>query len=156
MKHVIVSKSAHETSQAGFRLGKSLRPATVIAIQGPLGGGKTCFVQGIALGLEIPDNVISPTYILAIPYSGRLRLLHIDAYRIQDSDELVELGLSEELDSGTVLAIEWFDRFASDFPPADLTIAFADTNSELERRIQIESVSESGLEVITRFMQKTG
>ena len=151
MKFERLSNSAEETGQTGFQIGSMVPAGAVIALQGPLGGGKTCFVQGIALGLGIVNEVVSPTYTLVIPYSGRLKLLHVDAYRIRDADELMELALEEELETGAVLAIEWFSRFENEFPAADVIVTFADGKTEFQRIISIESCSEAGREVVARL-----
>src|SRR6187549_931467 len=108
-----VSNSPEETFNFGFQIGETLRGGEILLLTGPLGAGKTLLVKGIcaALGIEAED-VTSPSFTLVNPYGGRLRLYHIDLYRLDegvtaahavDLDEL----LSEE---ESVIAIEWAER----------------------------------------------
>ena len=85
----------------------------MVGLTGPLGAGKTCFVQGLARGLGVPDGerVASPTFNIVLDHAGRLPLHHVDLYRLGDEGELAELGLGELLASGGVSAVEWLDRF---------------------------------------------
>lgn len=91
----------------------------VVALEGELGAGKTCLVQGLARGLGVPQerNVRSPSFTLINEHPGRVRLYHVDLYRIQDAAELGELGLEEYFDAGGVAAVEWLDRFPELKPP---------------------------------------
>jgi len=100
----------------------------VLALVGPLGAGKTTFVQGLARGLDVPPerHVASPTFALVNEHPGRVPLVHADLYRIEHERELAELGLIDAFDRAAV-AIEWLDRFP-DAAPADrlqIEIAFA-------------------------------
>jgi tRNA threonylcarbamoyladenosine biosynthesis protein TsaE len=100
----------------------------VLALVGPLGAGKTTFVQGLARGLDVPPDrhVASPTFALVNEHPGRVPLVHADLYRIEHERELAELGLIDAFDRAAV-AIEWLDRFP-DAAPADrlqIEIAFA-------------------------------
>ncbi len=108
----ITTNSPRETKTLGKRIGKSLKSGSVLALNGELGSGKTCFVQGLAKGLEVPDNyyITSPTYTLINRYPGRLPFFHVDLYRIEESYELEEIGFYEILDGKGVVAIEWADR----------------------------------------------
>src|SRR5438094_844590 len=107
---------------------RRLPAGDVLALVGPLGAGKTTFVQGLARGLGVPPDrhVASPTFALVNEHPGRVPLVHADLYRIEDARELLELGLSDAFDRAAV-AIEWLDRFP-DAAPADrleIAIAFA-------------------------------
>jgi tRNA threonylcarbamoyladenosine biosynthesis protein TsaE len=107
----------------GERLGRALVAGDVIALQGPLGAGKTTFVQGLARGTGVPPgrHVASPTFALVNEHPGRVPLGHADLYRIADPRELEELGLSDAFDRAAV-AIEWLDRFPDAAPPERLEI----------------------------------
>jgi tRNA threonylcarbamoyladenosine biosynthesis protein TsaE len=96
----------------GERLGRGLAVGDLLALIGPLGAGKTTFVQGVARGVGVPADrhVASPTFALVNEHPGRVPLVHADLYRIEDPRELVELGLGEAFDRAAV-AIEWLDRF---------------------------------------------
>ena len=83
----------------------------VVSLIGPLGAGKTTLSKGIAKGLLITDVVVSPSYMIARTYQGRMAMHHIDAYRISSLDELVEIGLDDFLPPDTgISVVEWPDR----------------------------------------------
>jgi tRNA threonylcarbamoyladenosine biosynthesis protein TsaE len=125
----LTAATAADTQAIAQRLGRLLQRGDVLALVGPLGAGKTTFVQGLARGLEVPADrhVASPTFALVNEHPGRVPLVHADLYRIEDARELAELGLTDAYDRAAV-AIEWLDRFP-DAAPADrlqITIAFAE------------------------------
>ncbi len=115
----IDAPTAAAMQELGERLGRALAVGDVIALAGPLGAGKTTFVQGLARGAGVPPgrHVASPTFALVNEHPGRVRLVHADLYRIADPRELEELGLADAFDRAAV-AIEWLDRFP-DAAPAD-------------------------------------
>ena len=104
-------------------MGRALAVGDVLALVGPLGAGKTTFVQGVARGLEVPADrhVASPTFALVNEHPGRVPLVHANLYRINDPRELDELGLADAFDRAAV-AIEWLDRFPDAAPSERLTI----------------------------------
>lgn len=104
------SASPQETHVLAQRLGELATPGTVLVLDGPLGAGKTSFVQGLARGLGITGVVNSPTFTIVKEYRGRLPLYHFDLYRLEDAEELWELGLEEYLAAGGVCALEWGER----------------------------------------------
>jgi tRNA threonylcarbamoyladenosine biosynthesis protein TsaE len=114
-------ETAQETQRLAARLGRTLRVGDVIALSGPLGAGKTTFVQGLAEGLEVPADrrVASPTFALANEHPGRIRFVHVDFYRIRTPAELPELGLEESYDQAAT-AIEWAERFPDSLPADSL------------------------------------
>jgi tRNA threonylcarbamoyladenosine biosynthesis protein TsaE len=109
------------TRQLGRRLAPVLFPGAVIALEGPLGAGKTELVRAIAEGLNISDRraVSSPTFVLIQEYEGRLPIFHFDAYRLRSPAEFFDLGAQEYFQAGGVCLIEWADKVAS-FLPAEL------------------------------------
>jgi thiamine-monophosphate kinase len=114
-----VTKSPQETFALGQALGHVLRGGDFIALSGPLGAGKTHLVKGIAAGLGVLDDepVVSPTFVLIREYRGRLKLYHIDAYRLHGPAELLSLGLDEIIaEPDAVTALEWADRVADAIP----------------------------------------
>jgi tRNA threonylcarbamoyladenosine biosynthesis protein TsaE len=108
---VIVTHSQTETEAVGRELAARLTAGSVVLLFGELGAGKTALVRGLAEGLGItPDEVSSPTFTLMQEYrGGRLPLIHVDLYRLDDPREIDDLGL-EELGEGAVLAIEWAEK----------------------------------------------
>lgn len=112
-----------ETDLLAKELASSLKPGMMIALTGPYGAGKTYFVKSVAEALGIDrDLVVSPTFSLIQSYSGKLPLVHIDAWRIKDRDEYRELGIDEMMESESVVFMEWAERFESLLPADRLTI----------------------------------
>ncbi len=110
-----------------------LKGGEIIAIEGPLGSGKTTLVKGIAKALEIEEEVTSPTYTLISEYEGRLPLHHMDLYRIGSVSEFEMLGASELMYDKGVSVIEWSDRVSSSLPEETLTVSIRITgNGERE------------------------
>jgi len=116
----LLAESEEETREVGRRLGEALAPGDVVALTGDLGAGKTCMTQGVARGLEVPasETVRSPTFVLLHVHEGRHPLYHMDLYRLQDPEELEDLGYREVFYGGGVTVIEWAER-AGDRLPED-------------------------------------
>ena len=100
-----------ETLNLGIKLSQNLNPQSIVLLQGPIGAGKTSFVQGIAKGLSISEDITSPTFALSHHYnSGRIPLIHLDLYRLENISSAKEVFYYEEeeaLQSKAVLVIEW-------------------------------------------------
>ena len=111
-----VSRSAAQTRAWGKKLGRLLRGGEIIGLSGELGSGKTCFVRGMAEGLQVAKEawIRSPTFTLINEYDGRLPLYHIDLYRVGSRKEMEELNLREYLFSDGVSVIEWFEHLPED------------------------------------------
>ncbi len=123
-KLTLTTHSAEETQAFAEALGRILKGGEVLALEGDLGAGKTCFVQGLAAGLEVPPEVYvcSPTYTLHDSYPGRKTLHHLDLYRLGDADELEEIGWRDYLDGEAIVVIEWANRIEDYLPPDFLLI----------------------------------
>jgi len=115
--HTLTTYSEADTVAAGRELAATLAPETTLLLFGDLGAGKTAFVRGLAEGVGVdPSDVSSPTFTLIQEYrGGRLPLLHVDLFRLNDAREIDDLGL-EELGSGGVIAIEWADKLPRPIP----------------------------------------
>lgn len=135
-----------ETIKLGEIIGKSLEPGSIIALRGDLGAGKTVLVKGIARGLGIEDEPVSPTFVIMNAYEGRIPLYHFDLYRISGADELIGIGSEEFLFGGGVSAVEWADRVEEIFPEytiyIDIKIPETGNGSENIREIKIEGKKE--------------
>jgi tRNA threonylcarbamoyladenosine biosynthesis protein TsaE len=110
------------TRAIGRALGREARPGTLIALVGELGAGKTQLAKGVAEGLEVPTVVNSPTFVLMNEHVGRLRLYHVDAYRLAQPEEAMDAGLIEERQADGVVVIEWADRLEGWLPADRLEI----------------------------------
>ena len=119
---VCVSPSPEETRAIAAAVAPSLQPGDVVALSGDLGAGKTCFVQGAAAALGVSGPVGSPSFVLVREYSGRIPVLHADAYRLNTLQELIDLGYEEVFDAGHVLFVEWADAVAPLLPPERLEV----------------------------------
>lgn len=111
-KHTV--KNVEETYELAKRIADTLQGGEVILLNGDLGAGKTTFTKGLAKALGIEDEVTSPTFtILNVYEDGRLKLNHLDMYRVDSADELAELGIEDCFDDESVTVIEWnkFERF---------------------------------------------
>ena len=110
----------------------------MVGLTGPLGAGKTCFVQGLARGLGVTGYVRSPTFILIHEYPGPVPLYHVDLYRVDPTD-LDGLGLEEILDGPGVTAVEWADRAAEALAAEHLSVDFAFGERESDRLLRLEA-----------------
>ena len=105
------TNSPAETERLGQPLGKLLEPGQVVALQGPLGAGKTALIRGIARGLGVTEPVTSPTYTIVNEYStGRVPLFHFDMYRLSGPEDLFDIGWEDYLDRDGVCVVEWSER----------------------------------------------
>jgi tRNA threonylcarbamoyladenosine biosynthesis protein TsaE len=125
----------------GQAIGNQLRGGEIIALTGELGAGKTLLAKGIASGVGIsPEHVTSPTFTFIHEYSGQLRLVHADLYRINNLDELKSIGLEDYYDPSTAVVIEWADRMGPDFSHDYLRIHLAHT----QRYIRLATLQAHG------------
>lgn len=128
-----ISHSAADTESLGEQWGREAQPGLVIALSGDLGAGKTQLVRGFARGLGIAARVHSPTFTLVNEYScGRLRLFHLDLYRLETPEHIRGAGIEEFLRPDGVAIVEWAER-----------IAEADLRSTKCRRVTIEVTSDT-------------
>jgi tRNA threonylcarbamoyladenosine biosynthesis protein TsaE len=116
------TKSVDDTRAVAEALADLARPGDVLVLAGDLGTGKTAFAQGFARGLGITEPVTSPTFILARTYEGRLRMHHLDVYRLEHLQEAEDLGLAELVDDRGVTLIEWGDVIAPTLPAEHLEV----------------------------------
>ncbi len=127
------TESPEETQALGEKLGRTLKRGDVIALIGDLGTGKTCLTQGIARGVGIASGEVvnSPSYILINEYNGIVPIYHIDLYRLENSEEVAELGLSEYVEGDGICIIEWAERMAEVLPDTciKIHITLAGTNA---------------------------
>ena len=152
----ILSTSVQATQTLGENLARLLAAGDVIALQGDLGAGKTNLVQGIARGLDITEDVNSPTFILANEYTrGRLPLYHIDAYRLENAAEARGFGLDDYLNGDGVTVIEWAERVRAALPQDVLWIEL-EYAGEQARRIRITAHGARAAAVLNELKHVVG
>lgn len=130
--------SVDETRALAAALAEVLRPGDVVLLTGEMGAGKTAFTQGLGSGLGYEGRITSPTFTIAHTYDGgRLRIHHLDVYRLEHLHEALDAGLAEMVDEGAVVVIEWGDAVIPLLPAdhLDMRISFVpldapDTESE--------------------------
>ncbi|MCI0661292.1 MAG: tRNA (adenosine(37)-N6)-threonylcarbamoyltransferase complex ATPase subunit type 1 TsaE [Acidobacteria bacterium] len=126
-----ITGSAEETFELAYSIGEGINEPTVFLLDGELGTGKTVFAKGIAAGLEIdPQDVNSPTFTIINQHQGRMRMYHIDLYRIEGA-ELGHLGLEELLDEAdAVIVVEWAERLGELAIPGAWRVNINDSGGE--------------------------
>ena len=136
-----ISHSPADTAALGERLGRAAQRGWVIALSGDLGAGKTQFVRGLARGLGVPGRVHSPTFTLVNEHGGgRLKLFHLDLYRLETAHQILNAGIEEYLSPAGVAVIEWAERLEDGRWKMEDGKAFV--------RVKIEILSETGRKII--------
>ena len=132
-----ISHSPADTEALGEKFGRAAQPGWVIALSGDLGAGKTQFVRGLARGLGIVGRVHSPTFTLVNEYSGgRLKLFHLDLYRLETAHQILTAGVEEYLSPDGVAVMEWAERiYDLRFTIYDLKKVKIEILGETERKI---------------------
>jgi tRNA threonylcarbamoyladenosine biosynthesis protein TsaE len=111
-----------ETRRVAAAIAGALRPGDVVSLTGELGAGKTCFVQGAAAALGVTEPVTSPSFLLRRDYCGRVPVIHVDVYRLETLQEVVDLGYADVVDSDSIAFIEWGDAMSQLLPPDHLEV----------------------------------
>ena len=122
----IISGSPERTFEIGKVIGRSLKKGDILALSGELGSGKTCFTQGLAKGLDVPAqyNVTSPTFTLLNEYPGRLKLSHLDVYRLSGAQDIEEIGYEDYFFGPGVIVIEWAEKIEQLIPDYGIWVFF--------------------------------
>ena len=129
--------TADETRAVGEAFAELLRPRDAVILTGELGAGKTTLVQGIARGLDVTDHVASPTFTLVREYHGRLDVAHVDVYRLERIQDVVDLGLEDLGDGEAVLLVEWGDAVEEVLPADHVTIELTGGSDDEARRVVV-------------------
>ncbi len=155
MEKEFILKTDQNTIEAGQKIGELLSSEFCIFLCGDLGSGKTTFTKGLAKGLEISEDyyITSPTYSIINEYPGRLKLCHIDLYRIEEVFELDEIGMDEIMDQeNTVIAIEWPEILDNDSSYSyDLKINFS-VHENISRKISIFASGRKGSNLLEKLL----
>lgn len=136
---VYTSDSVEKTEAIAADLAATLRGGECVALYGNLGAGKTQFVRGLVRGLRgSPRTVSSPTFVLLNVYpGGRLKIFHLDAYRVGGADDFEAIGFAELLEQGGVVVVEWAQRVRELLPARCISVRIQPTG-QTERHIEIE------------------
>lgn len=132
----VITMSPEETRILGAALAPNLLPGDVVSLAGDLGAGKTVFVQGLAAALGVEERITSPTFTLVHEYQGRFPVVHVDVYRLDSIQEVLDLGFEELLDPSAVLLVEWGEAVLPLLPRRYLEVAIrrsADVEADDER-----------------------
>ena len=130
----VLSDGPERTRAIGRAIGEAAAPGTVVALIGDLGAGKTQLAKGVAEGLGVASVVNSPTFVLMNEHSGRLRMYHSDAYRLEDPEDAMAAGLIDERQADGVVVIEWADRIRDWLPADRLEIAMHAPSADADVR----------------------
>jgi tRNA threonylcarbamoyladenosine biosynthesis protein TsaE len=133
----VITSSPEETRRLGEDLAAMLRAGDVVSLTGDLGAGKTTMVQGAARGLGVEQPVTSPTFTLVKEYRGRLPIHHMDIYRLDHVQDVLDLGFEEILDAGGVVFVEWGDAIDALLPTDHLQVTLTMPDEGEERRVEI-------------------
>lgn len=150
-----VSQSESVTQAFGRAIGLAGRAGDVVGLIGELGAGKTRLTKGVAEGLEVADEgkVRSPTFVLIREHVGRLRLFHVDAYRLSGAEELDSLGFEEILGQGGLTVVEWADHVAEGLPADRLSVRLSIAGPS-SRRISLSCGGQVSRALLERLEQE--
>lgn len=151
------TKSPDDTRALAAEMAPLSGPGDIVVLAGDLGAGKTVFAQGFGKGLGVAEPITSPTFTLVRAYEAPVPLLHLDVYRLDHLQELIDLGLAELLDSGRVALIEWGDLVTPALPADFLEVRLEMVEADDERLLRIRSVGaewSSRLTAIHRAVER--
>ena len=137
------TKSVDDTRALAGEIAALAKPGDLVVLAGDLGTGKTAFAQGFARGLGAGEPVTSPAFILVRTYEGRLPMIHMDVYRLDQMQELVDLGIAELLDDGGVTLVEWGDAVTPALPADFLEVRLESGTAPDDRLLTVRSVGPS-------------
>lgn len=145
----IITNSPEQTTETAKLLGEKLKPGHVVCINGELGTGKTAFTVGIARALGIEGYITSPTFTIVNEYVGRMPMYHFDVYRIDNEDEMFEIGFEEYINGEGITVIEWADLIKGILPKNRIEVLIQKDMSSGEnvRIITIKHVGEVSYEL---------
>jgi tRNA threonylcarbamoyladenosine biosynthesis protein TsaE len=140
----LATSSPDDTRSLGRAVAEALRPGDVVALAGDLGAGKTAFVQGAASGLGVTEPVVSPTFTLVREYDGRVHVVHVDVYRLDRINDVIDLGFDEFVDGSAVVFVEWGDVIQGLLPESWLAVDISlDDHDESRRAVRMTGTGPS-------------
>ncbi|WP_067625675.1 tRNA (adenosine(37)-N6)-threonylcarbamoyltransferase complex ATPase subunit type 1 TsaE [Alicyclobacillus acidiphilus] len=164
---VLTAVSPDETTACGRQLGERLQPGDVVLLVGPMGVGKTHFAKGVARGLDVMDEITSPTFTIVAEYEGRVPFAHMDLYRMYrnpDSStetltyaQLFDIGFEDYIDGEQVVLIEWplgIRELLDDYLLVDISFLTPDegSNEREARQIAVQAVGDRSAARLREWM----
>lgn len=146
----LISHSPEQTQKLGVSIGELASPGDIFLLVGGLGTGKTCLTQGIAWGLGIKEYAVSPSFVLVRELYGRLPLYHIDLYRLDHQEEIIELGLDDYLYGNGVCVVEWAEKGLKVLPAEHLLIEISYL-SDTERCFRLKPSGQRYQEMLNQL-----
>ena len=142
----VETRSAAETHAVAAAVAGVVRAGDVLLLSGDLGAGKTVFARGLAEGLDVDDQVVSPTFTIVREYAGRLPLVHVDVYRLDHVQELHDVGWDDYLDGDSVALVEWGDRVGALLPldRLDVRLDLTDGDDDAALDTRVVTLAPSG------------
>lgn len=143
--------SLKDTEEFGKRLGSFLKKGDILCLNGDLGAGKTTLTKSIGLGLGVDEYITSPTFALINEYDGRLKVYHFDVYRLENIDELDDLGFDEYFFGDGVCIIEWAEKIEN-MLPEEIIVLNISKGEKLDERVIVITGSGSRYKEVSREM----
>lgn len=143
----LVLGNLEETESFGIKFGKMLKSGDIVCLNGDLGAGKTTLTKSIGLGLGVEDYITSPTFSLINEYSGRFPVYHFDVYRLENVEELYDLGFDEYFYGNGISIIEWAEKITRFLPKERIVLDIEKGVNFDERIINIEGFGDRYIEI---------
>src|SRR5262245_3474029 len=135
----LTSKNPQDTLELARKIAKQLKKGAIVCLHGDLGAGKTTFVKGMVKALGVEENAVtSPTFVLMNIYEGKLPLYHFDLYRLENADDIMQIGYEEFLYGEGISVIEWAERLKELYPKEYVKIELRHKSAR-EREIVLET-----------------
>lgn len=149
----IICRNIDETKKIGYKLGSLLQKGDIVCLTGDLGAGKTTLTKSIALGLDVKEDVTSPTFTIINEYDGRLPVYHFDVYRIMDIDEMYDIGYEEYFYGNGACIVEWASQIKELIPKDHLWIEIKLGSDINNREFYIEGTTEHYKSIIEELVK---
>lgn len=150
MEKSFICSTEKETLALANRLAKLLPGRAFITLDGELGAGKTVFTRGLAAGLGLTDDILSPTFTIVAEHAGERPLYHFDVYRLSDADELYAIGYEDYLRQEGVIVMEWAVLIPEAVPKAHLAVTL-EGEGDLPRRVTLSASGNTYEEVLNQL-----
>ena len=140
---IIKIDGLEETKKFGMRIGSLLEPKDILCLNGELGAGKTTMTKSIGLGLGVEDYITSPTFALINEYEGKCPIYHFDVYRLEEVEDLFDLGFDDYFFGNGICIIEWAEKIEKLLPEDRLVLIISKGEKEDERVVELDGFGKS-------------